>query len=192
MRSYNVENIGMLLRALSFAAEKHQNERRKGEKQLPYINHPIQVANTLWEVGRVHDLEVLAAALLHDTLEDTDATPDEIRTLGGDAVLALVKEVTDDKSLPKHKRKQRQVAHAAHASPQAKLIKLADKINNVIDLSHEPPAGWSHERIIEYLNWSEDVVLQIRGTNQWLEAEFDRVLAEARTLTEESEKHALP
>ncbi len=183
----NDENPGVLLRALSFAADKHQYQRRKGVKQIPYINHPIQVAYTLYNVGRVRDLDVLTAALLHDTLEDTDATPDEVRALGGDKVLALVMEVTDDKSLPKQERKQRQIAHAAHASPQAKLIKLADKISNVYDLSHEPPAGWSRARIIAYLDWSEAVVFQIRGTNPWLEAEYDRVLAEVRIITEERE-----
>ncbi|TFG70163.1 MAG: bifunctional (p)ppGpp synthetase/guanosine-3',5'-bis(diphosphate) 3'-pyrophosphohydrolase, partial [Anaerolineales bacterium] len=139
----------------------------------------------------VRDLEVLAAALLHDTLEDTDATPDAVRALVGDNVLTLVLEVTDDKSLPKQERKQRQIEHAAHASPQAKLIKLADKISNVYDLSHEPPAGWSYARIVTYLDWSEAVVSQIRGTNPWLEAEYDRVLAEARIITEEREKNAL-
>ena len=184
---YSIESIELLIRALAFAADKHQHQRRKGKKQLPYINHPIRVAKLLWEVGNVRDLDVLTAALLHDTLEDTDATPSEIQILGGETVLSLVQEVTDDKSLPKGVRKKLQIEHAMHASHNAKVIKLADKICNVYDLSHESPAGWSRERIIEYMDWSDDVVAKLRGTNRMLEAEYDRILDESRSIVEEDE-----
>ena len=188
---YRVDQMDELLKVLNFAAEKHQQQRRKGKKQLPYINHPIKVALLLWDVGGVHEIEVLIAALLHDTLEDTDATPSEIHALCGEAVLTLIQEVTDDKSLPKHIRKQLQIEHAAKVSHNAKMIKLADKACNVYDLSHESPAGWSLDRIIEYMNWSDAVVDNLRGTNQQLEEEYDRVLTEARSVLEERVYNAL-
>jgi guanosine-3',5'-bis(diphosphate) 3'-pyrophosphohydrolase len=180
--NYTVESMDMLVKALDYAAVKHQNQRRKGKKQLPYINHPIQVMRVLWEVGQVRDIEALAAALLHDTLEDTDATSAEILSLFGENVLSLVQEVSDDKSLPKSVRKQLQVEHASEVSPNAKMIKLADKICNVYDLSHESPADWTAERIYEYMDWSAAVVGGLRGTNPRLDKEFDRIHAEARTL----------
>jgi guanosine-3',5'-bis(diphosphate) 3'-pyrophosphohydrolase len=188
---FSIASMDMFLKTLTFAAEKHQNQRRKGKKELPYVNHPIQVTHILWEIGQVRDVKVLTAALLHDTLEDTDTTPSEIQTLCGKAVLNLVQEVTDNKSLPKHLRKQLQIEHAALISQNAKLIKLADKICNVHDLIHAPPLGWSIERIIAYLDWSEAVIAQLRGTNQALEAEYDRVLAEAKLLLGESDSNAL-
>jgi guanosine-3',5'-bis(diphosphate) 3'-pyrophosphohydrolase len=179
---YTVGSVDVLLHALAYAAEKHQYQRRKGEKKQPYINHPIRVATLLWDVGHVREMAVLVAALLHDTLEDTDASPEEIADLGGKDVLNIVQEVSDDKSLPKQVRKQLQIEHSAVASHNAKLIKIADKICNVYDLCHEPPAGWSRDRLVEYLDWAELVVSGARGTNLELEQEFDRVLAEARSI----------
>ncbi|MDF1514176.1 MAG: HD domain-containing protein [Anaerolineae bacterium] len=173
--------MDVVLRALTFAAEKHQFQHRKGVTSIPYINHPIMVTRVLWKVGRVRDVEVLTAALLHDVLEDTQTTIEEIHAVAGDAALDLVLEVTDDKSLPKEVRKRLQIKHTAAASTGAKLIKLADKICNVNDLQNDPPAGWTPERINAYLDWSAQVVAQARGTNPYLEAEFDHVLARARS-----------
>jgi guanosine-3',5'-bis(diphosphate) 3'-pyrophosphohydrolase len=179
------QDLGMFIRALRFAADKHQNQRRKGRDQLPYINHPIRVTDTLWRVGGVRDVSTLLAALLHDTLEDTDTTPDEIEMLFGPEVLSFVQEVTDDKTLPKAMRKQLQIEHAPHLSNEARLIKLADKIDNVYDISHDPPSSWSHERLLAYLDWAEAVVAGLRGVNAALEAHFDIVLDEARELLRE-------
>ena len=167
---------GLILRALRFAAWKHRDQRRKGPKQLPYINHPIDLADLLWFEGRVRDPVVIAAAILHDTIEDTDATPDEIQREFGSEVLGLVLEVTDDRSLPKEVRKQLQVETAAKKSPRAKLLKLADKLCNVKDLVESPPADWSMKRRQEYLDWTEKVVLGMRGSNRELEELYDEVL----------------
>lgn len=167
--------MGLVLRALRFAAEKHIDQRRKGSRKAPYINHPIQVTELLWDAG-VRDAETLAAALLHDTIEDTDTTPEELQAKFGERVLALVLECTDDKSLPKAERKRLQVEHAPHKSPGAKQIKLGDKINNVIEISADPPAGWSIERRKEYLEWTAQVVLGLRGQNPALEARYDQAL----------------
>jgi len=177
-----LENTGLLLEALSFSAEKHRHQRRKDQAQSPYINHPIEVAHVLWKIGGVRDTDVLLAALLHDTIEDTKTSPREILDLFGKDVLALVLEVTDDKSLPKEERKRLQVKNAAHKSTGAKLIKLADKTCNVHDIAISPPANWSLERCREYLLWTEQVVAGLRGTNAALEANYDRELAKGKSL----------
>ncbi len=179
---FSEQDFGMFVRALTFAADKHQNQRRKGHDRLPYVNHLIRVTDLLWREGEVRDVPTLVAALLHDTLEDTDATADELETLFGAAVLAIVREVTDDKMLPKATRKQLQIEHAPHLSTAARLIKLADKIDNVYDVSHNSPEGWSHERQIAYLDWAEAVVAGLRGVNRALESHFDAVLCESREL----------
>jgi guanosine-3',5'-bis(diphosphate) 3'-pyrophosphohydrolase len=173
---------GMVLKALRFSAEKHNDQRRRDSKSSPYINHPIQVAETLWRVGGVRDGAVLTAAILHDTIEDTDATPAEIEREFGKEVLGLVLEVTDDKSLPKEVRKQLQIENAAKKSPRAKLIKLADKICNVYDLVHFPPTSWSLKRKQEYLIWSEKVVHGVRGSSKELEDRYDEVLQEGKRI----------
>ncbi len=170
------ESTGLVLKALRFSAEKHRDQRRKDAKSSPYINHPIQVAETLWTVGGVRDANLLVAAILHDTIEDTGTQPGEIKTEFGEDVLALVLEVTDDKSLPKPVRKQLQVDNAPHKTQSAKLLKLADKISNVQDIIASPPKDWSLERQKEYLLWTEKVVAGLRGVNKALETYYDNLL----------------
>ncbi|MBN2391112.1 MAG: bifunctional (p)ppGpp synthetase/guanosine-3',5'-bis(diphosphate) 3'-pyrophosphohydrolase [Anaerolineae bacterium] len=179
---FSEQDLGMFMHALRFAADKHQNQRRKGRDQLPYVNHLIRVTDTLWRVGEVRDVPTLLAALLHDTLEDTDTAPGEIEALFGAEVLSFVREVTDDKTLPKARRKELQIEHAPHLSDEARLIKLADKIDNVHDISHDPPESWPHERQVAYLDWAEAVVAGLRGVNAALEAHFDGVMREAREI----------
>jgi guanosine-3',5'-bis(diphosphate) 3'-pyrophosphohydrolase len=174
------ESTGLILKALRFSAEKHSDQRRKDSKASPYINHPIQVAETLWTAGNVRDVTLLVAAILHDTIEDTATSPDEIRQNFGEDVLALVLEVTDDKSLPKQVRKQLQVEHAPHKSRNAKLLKLADKLSNVSDILGSPPRDWSLERKREYLLWTEKVVAGLRGVNPGLERRYDELLSEGK------------
>jgi guanosine-3',5'-bis(diphosphate) 3'-pyrophosphohydrolase len=174
------ESTGLILKALRFAAEKHRDQRRKGVSASPYINHPIEVTEILWRLGEVRDTNLLLAAILHDTIEDTDATPDEIKSEFGEEVLSLVLEVTDDKSLPKQKRKQLQVENAPHKTPKAKLLKLADKISNVREIVSAPPKDWSLERKQEYLLWTEKVVAGLRGVNEKLEAHYDSLLRDGK------------
>lgn len=169
-------SAGNLLAAIQFAATKHRDQRRKDAAQSPYINHPIQVAQTLWDVGGVRDEATLVAAILHDTIEDTDTTPEEIRSRFGESVLTLVLEVTDDKSLPKLERKRLQIEHAPHLSTGAKLIKLGDKLSNLSDILHTPPADWALERRQEYLTWTLQVVAGLRGTNPALEQKYDETV----------------
>jgi guanosine-3',5'-bis(diphosphate) 3'-pyrophosphohydrolase len=176
------ENTGLLLKAFRFSADKHRNQRRKDGDKSPYINHPIEVVQLLWEVGGVRDANVLLAAILHDTVEDTDTRPEEISHWFGEEVLSLVMEVTDDKSLPKGERKRLQIEEAPHKSFGAKLIKLADKTCNVRNLVSMPPKGWSLERRQKYLLWGEKVVAGLRGTNPTLEKYYDHELASGKML----------
>jgi len=174
------DSTGLILKALRFSAEKHTDQRRKDAKSSPYINHPIQVAETLWSVGGVRDVNLLVAAILHDTIEDTDTTPKELETEFGEEVLSLVLEVTDDKSLPKQTRKQLQIEHAPHKSERAKMLKIADKLNNIHDIVKSPPSNWTLERKQEYLLWTEKVVAGLRGVSPALESQYDELLKEGK------------
>ncbi len=173
-------NVTTLLQALDFAADKHSGQRRKNAENSPYINHPIGVARILAEVGGIEDEQVLIAAILHDTIEDTATTREELEAAFGPVIRGLVDEVTDDKSLPKAERKRLQIAHAGGLSQGATLIKLADKIANVRDLGNAPPADWSPDRLREYLDWAVEVVHACRKVNSRLEAHFAEVVHAAR------------
>jgi guanosine-3',5'-bis(diphosphate) 3'-pyrophosphohydrolase len=175
-----MNNLAKLLHAASFAAKKHRYQKRKGDDAEPYVNHPLEVANLLANVGQIDDYDILIAAVLHDTVEDTETTREELTELFGEKVCGYVLEVTDDKSLPKAERKQRQVEHAPHLSTGAKQIKLGDKISNITDVTNNPPAGWSKERKIEYIDWGERVVAGLRGVNERLENYFDETVRKAR------------
>jgi guanosine-3',5'-bis(diphosphate) 3'-pyrophosphohydrolase len=169
--------LALLLKALAFAAHKHRDQRRKDPAASPYINHPIALADVLVNEGGVTDVEVLCAALLHDTVEDTDTTHEELANAFGSRVARIVAEVTDDQALPKAERKRLQVEQAAHLSPEAKLVKLADKICNLRDVAERPPASWDLARRREYFDWAKRVVDRLRGAPgeemRRLEAAFD-------------------
>jgi len=167
-------DLALLLKALAFAAHKHRDQRRKDRHASPYINHPIALAEFLASEGGVADIRVLAAALLHDTIEDTRTTAEELRRAFGRKVSAIVVEVTDDKRLHKRTRKRLQVEHAANLSRGAKLVKLADKTCNLRDIRTRPPVGWSRKRRREYFDWAKRVIDQLRGTHAGIEAAFDR------------------
>jgi guanosine-3',5'-bis(diphosphate) 3'-pyrophosphohydrolase len=170
-------DVQTLLCATAFSAERHRDQRRKDVHASPYINHPIEVARILATVGNVTDIETLCGGLLHDTLEDTETTPDELILHFGTEVCGIVLEVTDDKDLPKDVRKALQVANAPHSSYRARLVKLADKIANLRDLEHARPQGWSDTRVWAYFEWAKAVVAGIRGTHVELEAAFDAAYA---------------
>ena len=175
-RCYNRElvdtDLQKLLCATAFSAEKHRNQRRKDRDASPYVNHPIALANVLAQAG-VDDVSVIIAALLHDTIEDTDTTFEELARNFGNDIATVVLEVTDDKLLTKAERKRLQVEHAPTISDRAKLVKLADKICNVRDLSSSPPHDWPLERRREYFDWSRQVVDGLRGVHPQLEYLFD-------------------
>ena len=166
-----------LAAAYHFAAVRHVDQRRKGLRAEPYVNHLTEVADLVARATDAAELDTLIAAVLHDTVEDTGVTLAEIDEQFGSGVAALVAEVTDDKSLPKAERKRLQVEHAPHASRGAKLIKLADKTANLRALVASPPPDWPAERRHAYRNWATDVVAGCRGASPWLEARFDEAAA---------------
>jgi GTP diphosphokinase / guanosine-3',5'-bis(diphosphate) 3'-diphosphatase len=173
MRSDCHDELRLVLKALDFAARKHRDQRRKDAGASPYINHPIALARVLSEEGGVTDAQVLCAALLHDTVEDTDTTPDELAAEFGPAIRDLVLEVTDDQSLSKSERKRLQIEHAAGLSEKAKLVKLADKICNLRDVADNPPADWGLVRRRDYFDWARAVIDGLRGVHPGLEVVFD-------------------
>ena len=183
--SLNPYQLSQFMRCLEFAAHKHRRQFRKGAERTPYINHPIRVAGYLTEIPGLTDeeqLRLLMAALLHDTVEDTDTTAEELTAEFGQAVCALVMEVTDDKKLPWQERKRLQVSHASEVSRLGALLKIADKMANVYDIAHHPPYGWPLERKLNYLNWAERVVKGLPAADAELEARFWQTLAESRRL----------
>ena len=169
-------NVAAILKAIHFAADKHRNQRRKDVEASPYINHPIELAELLARVGGVTDLVTLQGAILHDTVEDTETTFEELEKNFGAEVREIVANVTDDKKLPKEERKRLQIEHAPHLPNNAKQVKIADKISNVLGVTQAPPADWTLERRREYLDWTEKVVMGCRGCNQALENHYDEVL----------------
>ena len=167
--------LNTVLKAMAFAARKHRHQRRKDLEASPYINHPIDLADILANEAQITDAVVIAAAILHDTVEDTETTPEEITREFGPEISAIVAEVTDNKSLPKEERKRLQVEHAAVLSYRAQQLKLADKIGNLRDIARSPPADWSLERKRAYFDWANRVVEKLRGPHERLEALFDEV-----------------
>jgi guanosine-3',5'-bis(diphosphate) 3'-pyrophosphohydrolase len=178
-------NVLTLLAALEFAADKHRHQKRKDAEGSPYVNHPIAVTCILAAEGSVDDESALLAAVLHDTVEDTDTTFEELDARFGMTVAKLVEEMTDDKALPKAVRKQHQIDHAPQASPLAKQLKIADKIANIRDIVFNPPDDWSRERKLEYFAWAERVVAGCRGINAGLEGAFDEAIAMGRAREEQ-------
>jgi GTP diphosphokinase / guanosine-3',5'-bis(diphosphate) 3'-diphosphatase len=174
--------VNQIIFAIAFAADKHRNQRRKDAQASPYINHPIALANVLANEGGIVEERVLLAAILHDTLEDTDTSHEELMQMFGHEVAKIVAEVTDDESLPSDERKRLQIEHASHISTHAKLVKLADKICNLRDIVVMPPADWNADRKRQYFDWSRRVVDEMRGVHPMLEALFDAVYAEGHAL----------
>jgi len=165
--------LATVVDALAFAADKHRNQRRKDAEASPYINHPIALVRLLACEAQITDVAILAAAALHDTVEDTATTFAELEERFGTTIASIVREVTDDKTLAKAERKRRQIEHAAHASPTARAVKLADKICNLRDINSSPPADWSIERRREYFDSAKRVVDALRGSHLALEKLFD-------------------
>jgi guanosine-3',5'-bis(diphosphate) 3'-pyrophosphohydrolase len=169
----DTEGLKLFASALAFAAHKHRDQRRKDPEASPYINHPIALANVLVNEGGIEQVEILCAAILHDTVEDTETTPEELSRAFGEPICRIVMEVTDDKSLIKTERKQAQVAHAPQLSHEARAVKLADKICNLRDVENASPADWSLQRRQAYYDWAREVINGLRGSHTQLDALFD-------------------
>lgn len=188
-----VVKMSKILEAALFAAKKHTHQRRKNIEDTPYINHPLEVAHLLSSVGGVADEDILAAALLHDTLEDTATRPEEIESQFGTVVLGYVLELTDNKSLPSPERKKLQIEHAGSLSDGATLIKIADRIANLRSVATEPPRWWPVKRQIQYFEWSLRVVRNLRELNKPLLTLFMQEYGEGleKVLQRKEEEHTL-
>jgi guanosine-3',5'-bis(diphosphate) 3'-pyrophosphohydrolase len=173
--------LRMVSEAAELAARRHNGMARKGRGSEPYINHLAEVANLLSSATDGADAELVAAGWLHDTIEDTETTRQELAQRFSDRVASLVVECTDDMSLPKSERRRRQVADGPHKSPGAKLIKIADKISNIGARVHRDPTKEERDDLIDYADWAEQVVNGCRGGNAWLDAKFDQSIAMARS-----------
>ena len=184
--------MNRLLHAMRFAAEKHAQQRRKNADATPYINHPIEVAEHLARVGGISDEDVLVAALLHDTIEDTNTTFDEIEGRFGSQVASIVMECTDDKSLEKAERKRLQIVNAPKKSSDAKCVKIADKTCNLASILVDPPRDWSIRRQREYFEWAERVIHGLLGVNERLDASVKEILAHGKNVLQAAEQSGEP
>ena len=171
-------DVALLIRAIDFAARKHRLQRRKDVEASPYINHPVALMSVLCVEAGVCDVEVLSAAVLHDTIEDTQTTRDEISREFGKKIADIVAEVTDDKSLPTKERKRLQIERAPQKSPAASLVTMADKIANLRDIAASPPSGWDLERRQEYFAWAKAVVDKLPGPHPLLRELFEVAFAQ--------------
>ncbi|WP_424932161.1 HD domain-containing protein [Amaricoccus macauensis] len=174
----NTAMVG-LTRALVYAAEAHANQRRKGAAQEPYINHLLEVLELVARTTGGEDEELLIAALLHDVVEDTPITAEQLAAEFGDRVARIVTENSDDMSLPKDERRRRRIAAMPHKSLDARIVKTADVISNLRAIAVSPPAGWGTDRKLGYLDGCRHLIDAGRGANAALEAIFDQTAAEA-------------
>jgi len=181
-----------LMKATKFAAEKHRNQKRKDKAGTPYINHPIGVANILLQTGRITNLHIIQAALLHDTVEDTDTTFDEILTHFGPTVMGLVEELTDDFKKPKLERKLKRIHLAPQMSVGAKLIKISDLIHNLTDILYNTPPNWQFPRVQGYFVWAHKVYQGLKGVNQPLEKELENIFYQSTYLVDGELTKVLP
>lgn len=172
--------LRLVSEAAELAARRHSGDRRKGRSDEPYINHLAEVANLLCAVTAGEDAELVAAGWLHDTIEDTETTHDELAQRFGLRVAGLVKECTDDMSLPKDERRRLQVIDASKKSEAAKLIKIADKVSNVRARIFAAPNLEQRHELADYTAWAGEVVAGCRGSNAALDALFDEAVANAR------------
>ncbi|VDK82368.1 unnamed protein product [Litomosoides sigmodontis] len=170
------DDMSLVIKAADLAARRHRKQRRKDATQTPYVNHPIGVAYILTNEGKITDAATIIAAILHDTVEDTKTTDEEIRKMFGDEVADIVKECTVMKSMKREERMKSQLEKASKLSCKAKLIQLADKLYNIRDIERGTPFGWTNQQTMEYVLFAKDLLLNIRGTNGPLETALDDVI----------------
>ena len=172
--------VRLISEAAELAARRHNGMARKGRGQEPYINHLAEVASLLATATDGADAELVAAGWLHDTIEDTDTTREELAQRFSARVASLVAECTDDMSLPKAERRRRQVIDAPKKSAGAKLIKIADKISNTAARIQTDPSAEERDDLADYIGWATQVVAGCRGRNAWLDEKFDDAVKAAK------------
>jgi guanosine-3',5'-bis(diphosphate) 3'-pyrophosphohydrolase len=173
------DEVAALTRAYSLAARAHADQRRKGRAGVPYVNHCCEVAELAAEAGA--PFETVLAAVLHDVVEDSETTREEIATTFGATVAARVAGVTNPPEwdgLARRAMKALQAEHMKSAEPEAKRIKIADQTSNLRDIARYSD-GWDADDAHEYIEGAELVVAACRGADPMLEAAFDTAAAEA-------------
>jgi|GEM_PF-1284900 len=168
--------IDKVLQAMVDATAHHAGQYRKAE-HVPYIIHPLRVCRNLWDEAHVRAPDVIIAALLHDSVEDTSMTLEDLEAKYGKGVALIVNDVTNDPNLDSEANKQRQVDHAPYLSVGGKLVKLADRLDNLRDLYRNPPPSWSQEKVDGYYAWGEKLLEALRGVSPTLEQGIARVVA---------------
>lgn len=172
MSQVSLQDLQKLTKAYNFSAQKHTKQRRKDKDANPYINHPIEVAKILTDSDIV-DIDTIIAGILHDTIEDTNTTYEEIIENFGENIAKIVMECSDDKKLDKITRKQLQIVHAGEISSEARMVKLADKLSNCHNMINNPPCQWSKAEIYGYIYWSYAVCQKLKGINIKLDNKLD-------------------
>ena len=175
----DVAAAALVLNAAVFAAHVHRCKTRKSDGSA-YICHPLEVAEILQQRCNITDWDVIAAAILHDTVEDhpEEASDKIIREKFGECVANIVAEVTDDRSLSQVERKRAQLEHVGTMSRGARLVKAADMLHNLSSMLSNPPEGWSEEKITGYAAWKKLIFNRgLRLLHPELERELTDVFA---------------
>lgn len=175
-KSMTAQEIEEVCIGIDFAAEKHRFQTRKNAAKTPYISHPLGVAYNLMQIGEVRETDVIIGALLHDTVEDTQTTFEEIEQKFSATIAGLVREVTNDKTISKEMRKRMQIITASHKSKGAAQIKLADKLYNLNDLMNNTPEDWTQVRIDRYYEWAQSVVDRLPKANEPLYNAVEQII----------------
>jgi guanosine-3',5'-bis(diphosphate) 3'-pyrophosphohydrolase len=172
--SSDTDPLNLVIRAAYFAGEKHRLQRRSDVEQTPYINHPLELAHILTEEGGINCLDTICASLLHDTLEDTDTSSDELKKHFGDVIASIVMEVSNDMTLSSQQRRVYELEKVVSLSHKAKLVKIADKLANIRDVSTMPPMGWTREKKQDYFDFALEIINQIGSVSPRLHQIFLR------------------
>ncbi|EFO18322.1 hypothetical protein LOAG_10172 [Loa loa] len=170
------DGISLIIEAVDLAARRHRQQRRKDAAQTPYVNHPIGVAYILTSEGQITDTTTIIAAILHDIVEHTKTTDEEIRKMFGDEIADIVKECTMVRSMKREARMKSELEKASKLSHKAKLVQLADKLNNIRDIERGTPLGWTKQHVTEYIIFAKDLLSKIRGIHGPLESALDDII----------------
>lgn len=174
-----MSDVQIVLRAANLAARWHAAQKRKGAAAEPYINHLLEVAGLVADATDGADAELVAAALLHDSIEDCEVPQTVLNDHFGSRVASLVIEMTDDKTLDKAVRKRKQIETASTKSHDAKILKMADKISNLRAVADSPSPDWSVTRRLDYIAWSKEVVTNLGLDHPTLTEQFERAVLKA-------------
>lgn len=184
----------LIAEAAAYAIRLHTEQMRVGREPIPYAAHVAAVAALVARAEPTAKAETLAAAFLHDVVEDTEATDADLRGRFGDAVADLVAWLTDDPetaALPTEQRKAAQAAKIAAAPRPVKLVKLADQTDNIEGRLADAEL-WTAERQARYLAGCRRVVDSCRGAAPALEARFDAAAAALDAHLKLSEETSTP